>query len=166
MRIDAPLRADVRHVAENMRQKDIVEFRAISRAESTDELAEALVERYGDRGDTICARLDDGTPVAVGAMIESRFNVVTLLFFATDDFPQIAMALTKFIVQRLFPRYRNAGVHRIECVSHVGYTEAHRWIETLGLEKEAEMPGYGRNGETYFQFAWVDDRVRQTGNGA
>ena len=166
MKIDAPLRADVRHVAENMRQKDIVEFRAVSRAENTDELAEALIERYGDRGDTICARLDDGTPVAVGAMIESRFNVVTLLFFATDDFPQIAMALTKFIVQRLFPRYRNAGVHRIECVSHVGYTEAHRWIETLGLEKEAEMPGYGRNGETYFQFAWVDDRVRQTGNGA
>ena len=166
MKIDAPLRADVRHVAENMRQKDIVEFRAVSRAENTDELAEALIERYGDRGDTICARLDDGTPVAVGAMIESRFNVVTLLFFATDDFPQIAMALTKFIVQRLFPRYRNAGVHRIECVSHVDYTEAHRWIETLGLEKEAEMPGYGRNGETYFQFAWVDDRVRQTGNGA
>lgn len=165
MKIDAPLRADVRHVAENMRQKDIVEFRAVSRAESTDELAEALVERYGDRGDTICARLDDGTPVAIGAMIESRFNVVTLLFFATDDFPQIAMALTKFIVQRLFPRYRNAGVHRIECVSHVAYVEAHRWIETLGLEKEAEMPGYGRNGETYFQFAWVDDRVRQTGNG-
>lgn len=166
MKIDAPLRADVRYVAENMRQKDIVEFRAVSRAESTDELAEALIERYGDRGDTICARLDDGTPVAIGAMIESRFNVVTLLFFATDDFPQIAMALTKFIVQRLFPRYRNAGVHRIECVSHVDYVEAHRWIETLGLEKEAEMPGYGRNGETYFQFAWVDDRVRQTGNGA
>ena len=166
MRIDAPLRDDVRHVAENMRQKDIVEFRAVSRAESTDELAEALIERYGDRGDTICARLDDGTPVAIGAMIESRFNVVTLLFFATDDFPQIAMALTKFIVQRLFPRYRNAGVHRIECVSHVDYVEAHRWIETLGLEKEAEMPGYGRSGETYFQFAWVDDRVRQTGNGA
>ena len=166
MKIDAPLRADVRHVAENMRQKDIVEFRAVSRAENTDELAEALIERYGDRGDTICARLDDGTPVAVGAMIESRFNVVTLLFFATDDFPQIAMALTKFIVQRLFPRYRNAGVHRIECVSHTDYAEAHRWIETLGLTKEAEMPGYGRNGETYFQFAWVDDRVRQTGNGA
>ena len=166
MRIDAPLRADVRYVAENMRQKDIVEFRAVSRAESTDELIETLIERYGDRGDTICARLDDGTPVAIGAMIESRFNVATLLFFATDDFPQIAMALTRFIVQRLFPRYRNAGVHRIECVSHIDYAEAHRWIETLGLKKEAEMPGYGRNGETYLQFAWVDDRVRQTGNGA
>ena len=71
MKIDAPLRADVRHVAENMRQKDIVEFRAISRAESVGDLVETLVARYGDRGDTICARLDDGTPVAIGAMIES-----------------------------------------------------------------------------------------------
>jgi hypothetical protein len=78
-------------------------------------------------------------------------------------FPKIALALTRFIRSRLFPRYRANGVHRIECASLDGYVEVHRWIELLGLRQEAVMPGYGRGGETFLQFAWVAD-ARPTGS--
>ena len=37
------------------------------------------------------------------------------------------------------------------------HAEVHRWVELLGLKREAVMPKYGKGGETYIQFAWVAD---------
>jgi hypothetical protein len=156
MKLDAPTRDAVAYVAARMRKRDADEFFAVSRAASQAELVSALVDRYGDAPDTFCAFLDE-TPIAVGAMVEHRPNVVTLMFFATDRLPEIGVALTRWIVQRLFPQYRARGVHRIECASMGGYEEVHRWIETLGLSREAVMPKYGKAGETFVQFAWVAD---------
>lgn len=155
MRISVPDRDDVLEIAQNMRPRDLQEFLAVSPFES-DELALHLAKHYGDRQDTFCAS-HHGKPVAVGAMVEHRPGVVTLMFFATAEFPRIALALTRFIKNRLFPKYRANGVHRIECASLDGYAEVHRWIEILGLKHEATMRGYGRGGETFLQFAWVDD---------
>lgn len=156
MRLDAPTRGDVRHVAELMRERDVAEFLAVSNVADRHELIEALVDRYGGSADAICA-YDGYVPIAVGAMVQARPNVVTLAFFATDRFPEVALELTKFIRNRLFAQYRAGGVHRIECISAEGYEDAHRWICLLGLEQEAVMPKYGKGGETYIQFAWVAD---------
>lgn len=155
MKLDAPTPGDVRRVAEQMRERDVAEFLAVAHVETKADLVEALTARYGDAPDAICA-FADGDPVAVGAMVQARPNVVTLAFFATDRFPEIALELTKFIRNRLFARYRADGVHRIECISMEGYEDAHRWIGLLGLKQEAVMPRYGKGGETYVQFAWVE----------
>lgn len=157
MRIDAPSRADILSVALAMRERDYDEFSALSFADDRTALAEALADRYAGRDDTFCAYAGD-EPVAVGAMVQGRPNVVTLMFFATERMPEIGLALTKFITQRLFPAYRAKGVHRIECVSLEGYEEVHRWIEVLGLRREAgPFQGFGRRGEAFIQFAWVAD---------
>lgn len=156
MKLEAPTRGDVRHVARFMRERDVAEFLAVSRAETRADLEGMLTERYGGAPDAICAYMGF-EPVAVGAMVCWRPNVATLAFFATDRFPEVALELTKFIRNRLFPRYRAEGVHRIECISMEGYTDAHRWVGLLGLEQEAVMPRYGKGGETYLQFAWVSD---------
>jgi hypothetical protein len=118
-----------------------------------------LIERYADFNGTICISDDDG-PVAVGALVEGRPNVVTLMFFATDRFPGIANSLARFATKTLFPQCRMNGVHRIECISINGYEETHRWLGVLGLKHEATLRGFGRGGETFHQFAWVADHVR------
>jgi hypothetical protein len=159
MRIDPASPGAVRFVAERLRERDVVEFAATSFAGTREQLADDLVRRYAGLSGAICAS-DASGPVAVGATIEARPNVLTLLFFATDAFPGIALGLTRFIRQRLFPAQRAAGVHRIECVSVVTHTDAHKWIEILGLEREATMPGYGRAGEAFYQFAWTAPHVR------
>lgn len=156
MRLDAPTRSDVAYVAARMRERDATEFLAVSRVDTRAELVNGLIDRYGGAPDAFCAYLDD-TPVAVGAMVEHRPNVVTLMFFATDRLPEIGLALTRWITRQLFPQYRARGVHRIECASIDGYEEVHRWVEALGLRREAVMPKYGKGGETYVQFAWVAD---------
>jgi hypothetical protein len=152
MKIEASTPADVVWVASHLRPADAREFLATSHAEGEADLPDELVQRFSHlKGFTAWS----GVPVAYGATIFARPNVATLLFFATPSFPSIALPLTRFIRRRLFPALRASGVHRIECVSIEGHVAAHRWIEILGLSHEADLPRYGRDGETFKQFAWV-----------
>lgn len=154
MRVDITTPENVRYVAERMRDSDYREFSALSHASTRQEMIDSLVEAYGNHQGGICAYLGD-EPVAVGAMVEGRPNVITLMFFATDDMHKIVLPLTRFITKNLFEKYRANGVHRIECVSIDGYDEAHRWIKMLGLHHEAVFPSFGKNEEPFHSFAKV-----------
>ena len=158
MRISNPTPDLVRQVALNMRDRDYKEFSAVSFAQNREELADALAERYGERLDVMIGCLDDMTPVCVGAAIMARPNVVTLLFFATKDFKKIAVPVTRFVKKQFLSRLVAMGVHRIEAVSLAGHSEAHTWLQTLGLKQETQaMLGYGRAGQAFVQFAWSKD---------
>lgn len=157
MRIDTPTSEHVRYVADHIRPKDAEEFLAVSFAGTQAELADSLVERYSAHHQAYCFSDDDGTPVAVGAMCEGRPNVITLMFFATERFAKLALPIARFTKHRLFPEYRAAGVHRIECISIAGYEQAHRWIRLCGMQEEGVFRGFGKGGETFHQFAWVAD---------
>jgi len=154
MKIDVATDEDIRAVALQMRERDFAEFSAVTPVETREALADLLAARYGGRPDVLCASIDDG-PVCIGGTIESRPNVMTLLFFATDKFPDIAIPITRFI-RRLFSGYEKAGVHRIEAVSLDDYAQMHRWLRSLGLQDETgPMRNYGKGGETFIQFARV-----------
>lgn len=154
MKIEPASREDVRAVAMAMREHDFREFSATSRVSNRDELASLLAQRYGGRNDVLCG-FHDGEPVCIGGTIEMWPGVVTLLFFATDDFPKIGRGITRWIKRDLFPRYIEAGIHRIQAVSHGEHTTAHAWLRALGLREEARFEGFGREGEDFIQFAKV-----------
>lgn len=155
MRLDVATADDIRAVARDMRDSDLAEFSAVLPVDDRDAVADTLSLRYGYRPDILCAQRD-GRRIAIGGALELRPNVLTLLFFATPDFGQIALPLTRFIKLGLFRRLVAAGVHRIEAVSMDGHTQAHRWIEALGLSRETgPLRGYGKRGEAFIQFAWV-----------
>lgn len=155
MHVEAPTPDSVRRVAENMRERDRMEFMAVSYATTHTELVESLVARYGEHNDVVVAYSGD-EPVVVGGLLRLRPNVATLMLFATDQINEIGAELTRFVRQRLFAQYRAQGVHRIECASMDGYAEVHRWVLALGLKREGPaMRKYGRNGEGFVQFSWV-----------
>jgi hypothetical protein len=160
MKIDAAVRKEIRYVAHAMRERDFEEFSAVSPYDDRDHLAKSLAELYGGRDDILVAYTDLNEPFAIGGCIVTRPNVATLLFFATPVFTAYKVAMTRFIKKEMFPALRDNGVHRIEAASLAGYPEVHGWLETLGMVKESEMPGYGKNGETFFMYAWVHDDVR------
>lgn len=135
MRIDAPTPGAIRYITSGMRKSDIAEFLALSIYEDEQAMKVALVERYGDHPDGFCFFGDDNEPIGAGAMVQIRPNVVTLMFFSTEKFATIANPLARFTKQRLFPRYRDVGIHRIECVSIAGYEPMHRWIKLVGLQE-------------------------------
>lgn len=165
MKIDRATPAEIRAVALAMRKRDLAEFSAVSRADTREELAVVLAERYAHRDDVLCVSTDDGTPVCIGATLELRPNVMSLLFFATDSFGAVAFPLTRFVRQNLFPRYEAIGVHRFEAVSMADHGPAHRWLRALGLQPETgPLLNYGKRGEAFIQFVKVCD-VRQAGSG-
>jgi len=146
---------DIRHVAMNMRARDFEEFTATAPTDSRRHLADMLAHRYSSRDDVLCGSLD-GEPICIGGTIEAWPGVISLLFFATDDFPKIGRPITRFIRRELFPRYLEAGIHRIQAISLDGYSEVHDWLRAIGLAQETEpMLGYGKRGEAFVQFAKV-----------
>jgi hypothetical protein len=155
--VEPALPNDVARVAAAMRQRDRDEFMPMTHFERHEQLVKSLVQRFGGHPDVFTV-FDDPGPVAVGGMLLHRPNVATLLFFATDDFKgKVAADFTRFVKQRLFPQYIAAGVHRIECQSIEAYASVHNWLEVLGLKEEATLPKFGRGGETYIQFAKVEE---------
>lgn len=161
MRIDTADERTIRRVALNMRDSDFAEFSAVSFADNRRALADMLAEQYGKRH-MLCA-WHDGKPVWVGGAVQLRPRVFSLLFFSTDDLPKIGVASTLFIKRRLFPQYFRAGAHRLEAVSLATHTEAHRWLEFLGLRAETGLlEAFGKNRENFIQFSKVVD-VRPAG---
>lgn len=158
MRIDPATNVNVQWVAERLRARDRAELTAVTYLSDSSELSGILARRYGYRRDALCASTDDGEPVAIGCAAQLRPNVLTLAFFATERFSEIAKPLTRFMKQKYFPPLVAAGVHRIECVSVEGYKLSHRWLKTLGLSQETEpLKGYGKAGEGFVSFSWVGD---------
>jgi len=141
-------------VVAHIRDADVREFLAISYHDTRDDLAADLLARYSDRSDTFAA-IRDNHAVAFGAMVETRPNVITAGFFATEDFPSVARPVARFVRRELFPAYRRAGVHRIGCLIIDGYESAMLFVQLLGLKFEHEVRGYGKHGESFFSFAWV-----------
>lgn len=154
MKISSPAPGVVAYVARNLRRADLREFRAFSAFDAEDDIAADLIRRFDNR-QTIVAFMDDGTPVAAGVAASLRPNVVSLGMFATDDFPVIAAALTKWVRRDLFPRLQAGGAHRIEAVSIEGHHQAHRWLTTLGLDRVATHEAWGKNRENFHVYAWV-----------
>jgi hypothetical protein len=158
MKIEPATREDVHFVAAYMRDRDYEEFSAVSWADCRADLAIDLSNRYGRRDDVMCGFYLD-KPVCIGALIEARPNVMTMLFFATDLFDKVAFPVTRFIKRELFPRMEEAGVHRFEAVSMVGHDRTHEWLRVLGMSAETKpMKGYGKNGEAFIQFSKVVEK--------
>jgi hypothetical protein len=149
----------VYQLALRMRDGDYREFLSLNPATDREGLAGSLAQRYSDRPDVVSVWPDGAhRPVALAGLIEHRPNVISLLFFGTDDFPAAGGQLTRKIRKHIFPELKRIGKHRIEAVSMVGHDDAHRWIQTLGLQLEgAPMRGFGKDGEAFQQFSWVSD---------
>lgn len=141
-------------VAANMRERDYEEIVSMTACDSREALALYLAERHKDHGRSFVFGLDDGVPIAVLSLAEQWPGVWSMGLFATDSFQQIGLSLTKLIVRGIIPALDEEKAHRVECVSIEGYTQVHRWLEALGLDREGVLRNYGRDGQDYVIFAW------------
>ena len=57
---------------------------------------------------------------------------------------------------------RERGIHRIEARAWAGHPRAPRFLQAIGFQAEAVMPGFGASGaETFIQFAWGPAQTNQ-----
>lgn len=164
MRIEQARPEDIYEVAVTMRARDYEEISCLHPTDTRRDLATALVRRYGGRPDVLCGFWRNA-PVCIGGFIEVRPRVVSMMLFATDDFPRIGLGITRFTTKEMMPRLEAAGVHRFEAASLANYDEVHAWLRLLGLEAEtAPLRNFGKNGESFVMFSKVAD-ARPSGAG-
>ena len=157
MRIEPARPEDIYEVAVAMRARDYEEVSCLYPFDTRVDLAMALVQRYGNRPDILCAFWRD-VPVCIGGFVEVRPRVISMMLFATDDFPRIGLGITRFTRRQMLPRLEAAGVHRFEAASLASYSEVHAWLHLLGLRPETQpLRNFGKNGESFVLFSKVID---------
>lgn len=158
MRVRTAFVDDVHDVAMRMRATDFTELAAVSPHTDRSSLALSLATRFG-HGEAMLVTSGFGSAeerIAIGATICWRPRVVSLLFFASDALPSVALPLTRFIKNSLFAELRAEGVRRIEAIAMASHTHSRKWLKVLGLAEEGgPFQHYGRDGEEFYQFAWT-----------
>jgi hypothetical protein len=158
----APLDGDaVAFVARNMRAKDRAEIFATRFDDDANRVAAETMalSRFGCvawSGPRTCE------PVAVACAISTWPGVWSVGLYATDRWPEVARATTRWIRSVLIPDLVAAGAHRAECRSLATHATAHRWLERLGASREAVLSAYGRNREDFLLYAWTHSTLTRT----
>lgn len=148
-------------VSLNMRERDYAELIATSFANDRKELAEELSGQYGNFPFAFCFGLG-GTPIGILTGVNSYPGVWSIGMWATDDLHKVSKFITKICSNEFFGAMRVCGAHRVECHSIVGYDSVHKWLRFLGFRQQAVdgkpviQEKYGKNGEDFVIFEWVE----------
>ena len=147
----------VHAVAANMREWDRREIFATRTNDSPALLAEEALA-CGPIS-WVAGRGDD--PIAAFGCAPMWRGVWSMWLFATDDFGQIGISVTKLIVRTIVPMMIDAGAHRLEARSMEGHTDAQRWLEVIGAQREGgPLRGFGRDGQDFHIYTWDCARER------
>jgi hypothetical protein len=152
----APLERDaVAFVAQHMRAEDRAEIFATRCDDDAGRVAAETVAlaRFGCVAWMGAEHARE--PVAVACAIPVWAGVWSVGMYATDRWPTVARATTRWIKGVLIPDLVAAGAHRAECRSLSTHVTAHRWLERLGASREAVLSAYGRDREDFFLYAWT-----------
>lgn len=140
----------VRDITRRMREADYKELSATCGYPSVDSYADAAMIYPGPK----FAALAGNKPVGVGGISEFYPNVGSLWMWATDDFSLVAKSATKQ-AKKTINQFFESGGHRLQCYAMCTHTNAHRWLELLGLELEHVVKGMGKGREDFYLYSKV-----------
>jgi hypothetical protein len=147
---------DLDYVTHRLREDDLREVMATRWTDDPVALTSDIMSN-GEFG--WIAGTEDRVPVAAFGAIPVWNGVWEVWLIATEDWPKVALGVTKFIKKTMIPAMREAGVHRAQCRSIEGHETAHRWLEFLGAHRESTMPKFGRDGETFHLYCWTEPGI-------
>lgn len=145
----------VMFVVNNMREKDQEEIYALRTEKQQMVIANEVLYASEHGGIAFVAHNEAGVPVCVFGGLEKWQNVWDMFMFATDDFDDVAVEVTRFIKKRLIGMILKTGAHRAECMSLATHSQAHAWLKYFGFERESVAKMYGKNGEDFYCFSWL-----------
>lgn len=148
VKLDLP---HVLSVVRNLRATDQAEAFATRWDDDPDALAIEVVTSWGKLG---WGATHEGRPVALFGATETWPGHWSCWLLATDEWPKVALSVTKFTKRRIMPHLVERGALRCEARSIDGHTKSHRWLEAIGCVQEARLRRYGRNGEDFLVFRW------------
>lgn len=96
-------------------------------------------------------------PVAVMGAIPWHEGVYSGYMFATDRFPVVGLAMTKWARRTFFVALRKLGARRVETHIIERDQKTQRWLSAIGAKKEAIVPRFGVGGEDFVRYAYLWD---------
>lgn len=99
------------------------------------------------------AALVDGEPVAIGGIALNQPGVGQAWMVGTPKLPLAAVTLTRFckdVTHRMLTE--DSGINRIQAFSAAFHTEAHDWLNAVGLNAAQPLQKYGKEGEDFILF--------------
>jgi hypothetical protein len=152
MSLGPPSLAALQHISANLRARDVAELAMLRWDMDRLEIAAGLYEAWSR-----CLRAQvafaDGEPCAVLMLAWRTPAVLEAALLATDRWRGIVGPVLRCCRQDYVPAARAAGARRIECRTWAGHRDARGFLEAVGAAVECELPGYGRGGETFVQYA-------------
>ena len=96
-----------------------------------------------------------GNPEAAFGCGQVRRGYWIAWSWGTDRLIRCIPAMVAFITDHLQPAVYEAGALRVEARALKSHGQAVRFLERIGGTFRCELPGYGKNGETFLLFDWV-----------
>lgn len=152
---------DIDHVVLNMRDLSASEAFA-SRAENSRwQLAYDL--RVAARAALIMRAFagHDGVAIALVGIAWTGPGRGGILFVATEDFPTIGLDVHRWWRRHFMPVVM-AKFRRVEFTGSTPDTTSGRWLASLGFACEGIARSYGKRGEDFGHWAWVNPHWRAT----
>jgi len=146
----APTLANLAFIACNMRQADRSEIYNVIGHNNPFILAGQTLDATGMG--VGCVAYAGSLPVGVIGACGVHPGVCCAFAYGTDDFPRVALSLTRYALTVIRPWLKDQGFHRLECKSRFDHVHAHRWLRLFGMANEGTLTGYGSDGSDYFQF--------------
>lgn len=145
--------AMVGYVLANLRPCDAAEVWPVCPYGATPEAMGEFLCNVSPLGGVI---LHDDIPAAACGVAQQQPGVWSGWMFATDAWPKVWRKVVRLLQHEVKPALIERGAHRVHVHSLVGHPDAGKLLRFLGFHCEApEMRGFGRQGETYSQWACV-----------
>lgn len=150
MMLPDPNRTEIDYVCHHMREASREELLTV-RSGGAHELAQELSASGGFKW----VGYHNGRPAALIGAFPIHQGVWGLFGLGTDDWKNIWRAVTLVAKRDMMQAVSGSGAHRAQCATLESHVETHKWLRFLGATHEAELPGYGKNGEDYRIFSWL-----------
>lgn len=140
---------DALYVCQRMRAADYHEIMANRWEEDYVQVAQ---DAYNTPGVKYAVLNKQGLPVVIFGVAFVYPRVGSGWLIATDDLPAVRLETTK-ACKKVVETLLRGDIHRIQADSVETHDWSHEWLETIGFKRESVMPGYGKNGETFYRYA-------------
>ena len=154
----APNPTNIRHIVENMRERDRREIMALRWDDSVPLFLNDVIEFAGAMW-RVWEK--DGEPISIAGMTPIRPGVVLGGAFGTSKWPFAVRHMLTWGRDWAIPRLLAANVHRGEAYALASNTDSRKFIEACGGEIESLLHHYGREREDFILYAWRFDDVHR-----
>lgn len=142
---------DMLLIAQNMRARDKEEIYATRYGDDPADVARDATLTGAFRWGAYL----DGVPVAAIGAFPRWPRVWTAWAYGTEDWPKVALSMTKHARRFMLPAIYNSGAIRMDAMALASHTDARAWLASLGATPEKELDNYGKNGQTFVSYVWT-----------